>query len=229
MLPVQLLPDRPGDLRLRHLASQAACESFQRPEVSQLLAELHCNLQYIADCDIWQGGLAVAESNASLRCPFLSHQSPTQAQLPTANWVPFPRMSRQSVHDLKSLVRSFHSLIAVETVEEERVRAIVRGGRRRSDHPVLRVVRHHRLPPRPRSDRRQHARGPRRAAAHRRDDRRRDLPAQGPRAAPDEAGGLPRAARAGGEDDAHAAPRSSSPASRSTCRATSTRSRCASS
>jgi hypothetical protein len=32
---------------------------------------------------------------------------------------------RQSVHDLKSLVRSFHSLIAVETVEEERVREIV--------------------------------------------------------------------------------------------------------
>jgi hypothetical protein len=31
---------------------------------------------------------------------------------------------RRSVHDLKSLVRSFHSLIAVETVEEERVRAI---------------------------------------------------------------------------------------------------------
>ena len=31
---------------------------------------------------------------------------------------------RQSVHDLKSLIRSFHSLIAVETVEEERVRAI---------------------------------------------------------------------------------------------------------
>ncbi|HKR65776.1 MAG TPA: AAA family ATPase [Thermoanaerobaculia bacterium] len=28
---------------------------------------------------------------------------------------------RQSVHDLKSLVRSFHSLIAIETVEEERV------------------------------------------------------------------------------------------------------------
>ena len=33
---------------------------------------------------------------------------------------------RQSVHDLKSLVRSFHSLIVVETVEEERVQAIVR-------------------------------------------------------------------------------------------------------
>lgn len=33
---------------------------------------------------------------------------------------------RQSVHDLRGLVRSFHSLIAVETVEEERVRAIVR-------------------------------------------------------------------------------------------------------
>ena len=33
---------------------------------------------------------------------------------------------RQSVHDLKSLVRSFHSLIVVETVEEERVHAIVR-------------------------------------------------------------------------------------------------------
>ncbi len=31
---------------------------------------------------------------------------------------------RQSVHDLKSLIQSFHSLIAVETVEEERVRAI---------------------------------------------------------------------------------------------------------
>lgn len=33
---------------------------------------------------------------------------------------------RQAVHDLRALVRSFHSLIAVETVEEERVRAIVR-------------------------------------------------------------------------------------------------------
>ena len=33
---------------------------------------------------------------------------------------------RQSVHDLKSLVRSFHSLIVVETVEEERVFSIVR-------------------------------------------------------------------------------------------------------
>jgi hypothetical protein len=32
---------------------------------------------------------------------------------------------RRAVHDLKSLVRSFHSLVAVETVEEERVRAIV--------------------------------------------------------------------------------------------------------
>ena len=32
---------------------------------------------------------------------------------------------RQSVHDLKGLIRSFHSLIAVETVEEERVKAIV--------------------------------------------------------------------------------------------------------
>lgn len=33
---------------------------------------------------------------------------------------------RQSVHDLKGLVRSFHSLIVIETVEEERVREIVR-------------------------------------------------------------------------------------------------------
>ncbi|HEV7764327.1 MAG TPA: AAA family ATPase [Thermoanaerobaculia bacterium] len=33
---------------------------------------------------------------------------------------------RQSVHDLRSLIRSFHSLIAIETVEEERVREIVR-------------------------------------------------------------------------------------------------------
>ena len=32
---------------------------------------------------------------------------------------------RQSVHDLEGLIRSFHSLIAVETVEEERVRAIL--------------------------------------------------------------------------------------------------------
>jgi AAA+ superfamily predicted ATPase len=32
----------------------------------------------------------------------------------------------QSVHDLRGLVCSFHSLIAIETVEEERVRAIVR-------------------------------------------------------------------------------------------------------
>src|SRR5258706_168897 len=33
---------------------------------------------------------------------------------------------RRSVHDLKSLVRSFHSLIPVETVEEERVQALLR-------------------------------------------------------------------------------------------------------
>jgi hypothetical protein len=32
---------------------------------------------------------------------------------------------RSSVHDLKSLVLSFHSIIAIETVEEERVRAIL--------------------------------------------------------------------------------------------------------
>jgi MoxR-like ATPase len=32
---------------------------------------------------------------------------------------------RTSVHDLKSLILSFHSLIAVETVEEERVRALL--------------------------------------------------------------------------------------------------------
>jgi hypothetical protein len=32
---------------------------------------------------------------------------------------------RQSVHDLEALIRSFHSLIVVETVEEERVRAIL--------------------------------------------------------------------------------------------------------
>ena len=32
---------------------------------------------------------------------------------------------RQSVHDLKSLIRSFHSMIAIETVEEDRVRAIL--------------------------------------------------------------------------------------------------------
>lgn len=33
---------------------------------------------------------------------------------------------QQSVHDLRGLVRSFHSLIVIETVEEERVREIVR-------------------------------------------------------------------------------------------------------
>ena len=32
---------------------------------------------------------------------------------------------RSSVHDLKSLVLSFHSLIAIETVEEERVRSLI--------------------------------------------------------------------------------------------------------
>ena len=32
---------------------------------------------------------------------------------------------RQSVHDLKSLIRSFHSMIAIETIEEDRVRAIL--------------------------------------------------------------------------------------------------------
>src|SRR5688572_2637462 len=38
----------------------------------------------------------------------------------------FADMSRQtSVHDLERLVQSFHSLIAVETVEEERVRSIL--------------------------------------------------------------------------------------------------------
>src|SRR5438094_526801 len=33
---------------------------------------------------------------------------------------------RRSVHDLKSLVLSFHSLMTVETVEEERVQALLR-------------------------------------------------------------------------------------------------------
>ena len=33
--------------------------------------------------------------------------------------------NRTSVHDLKSLVLSFHSLIAIETVEEERVRMLL--------------------------------------------------------------------------------------------------------
>jgi AAA+ superfamily predicted ATPase len=37
-----------------------------------------------------------------------------------------PMSHRRSVHDLKRLVRSFHSLIVVETVEEERVHEIVR-------------------------------------------------------------------------------------------------------
>ena len=32
---------------------------------------------------------------------------------------------RSSVHDLKSLVLSFHSLIAIETVEEDRVRSLL--------------------------------------------------------------------------------------------------------
>ena len=32
---------------------------------------------------------------------------------------------RTSVHDLKTLVLSFHSLIAIETVEEERVRSLL--------------------------------------------------------------------------------------------------------
>ena len=32
---------------------------------------------------------------------------------------------RRSVHDLKSLILSFHSLIAIETVEEERVQSIL--------------------------------------------------------------------------------------------------------
>ena len=35
-------------------------------------------------------------------------------------------MHQASVHDLKSLVLSFHSLIAIETVEEERVRSLLR-------------------------------------------------------------------------------------------------------
>src|SRR5207253_897778 len=36
------------------------------------------------------------------------------------------RMShRRSVHDLKSLVLSYHSLIVIETVEEERVQALL--------------------------------------------------------------------------------------------------------
>ena len=35
-------------------------------------------------------------------------------------------MHRTSVHDLKSLVLSFHSLIAIETVEEDRARSLLR-------------------------------------------------------------------------------------------------------
>ncbi|HUP59295.1 MAG TPA: AAA family ATPase [Thermoanaerobaculia bacterium] len=44
---------------------------------------------------------------------------------------------RQAVHDLKSLVRSFHSLIAVETVEEERVRAILDEVARELEQPLF--------------------------------------------------------------------------------------------
>src|SRR5688572_6342565 len=48
------------------------------------------------------------------------------------------RMShRQSVHDLRSLIRSFHSLIVVETVEEERVFAIVREVAHDLDQPLF--------------------------------------------------------------------------------------------
>src|SRR5687767_18225 len=44
---------------------------------------------------------------------------------------------RQAVHDLQSLVRSFHSLIAVETVEEERVRVILDEVARELQQPLF--------------------------------------------------------------------------------------------
>jgi ATPase family associated with various cellular activities (AAA) len=44
---------------------------------------------------------------------------------------------RQSVHDLEALIRSFHSLVAVETVEEERVRAIVAEVAANLSHPFF--------------------------------------------------------------------------------------------
>src|ERR687892_367399 len=52
--------------------------------------------------------------------------------------VDFAGMSRQtSVHDLERLVQSFHTLIAVETVEEDRVRSILMEVATRLNVPFL--------------------------------------------------------------------------------------------
>jgi len=48
------------------------------------------------------------------------------------------RMQKQSaVHDLQTLVLSFHSLIAIETVEEERIRSMVREVARNLNLPLF--------------------------------------------------------------------------------------------
>src|SRR5687768_17247172 len=53
-LPLQFVAYRASDFGLRHFAAHTTGVSFQRPEMGELLAEFHCNSQYIARCDIWQ-------------------------------------------------------------------------------------------------------------------------------------------------------------------------------
>src|SRR5205085_12159815 len=58
-------------------------------------------------------------------CPRLRHHCSSHQHL-RSRALDFAAMShRNSVHDLKCLVLSFHSLIAIETVEEDRVRSLL--------------------------------------------------------------------------------------------------------
>ena len=52
-----------------------------------------------------------------------------------------------SVHDLRTLIRSSHPLIVIETVEEERVLALLQSVAAQERMPLFRMVRHQRTHP----------------------------------------------------------------------------------
>src|SRR5690349_16723043 len=68
-LSLLLLADRPGHFGLSHFPAEAAGVSFQHPEVVEFLSERHCNLQCIANCNIWQGAVTPLSSRAIRQYP----------------------------------------------------------------------------------------------------------------------------------------------------------------
>src|SRR5258707_1731569 len=54
----QLLAHTSGDFGLSELPPQPASHPFKETQFRQLLSKRHCNLQYMADCNSWQGSVS---------------------------------------------------------------------------------------------------------------------------------------------------------------------------